>query len=86
MLCGIHRVSYIRKLEKEITDTMKGGPQEEYWFHILYMQSFPSQSTRLDNRYWEFYTMKDLSVYILWDDLGEKVWLHSSAKITYIMD
>lgn len=30
--------------------------------------------------------MKDLSVYILWDDLGEKVWLHLSAKIIYIMD
>lgn len=29
--------------------------------------------------------MKDL-VYILWDDLDENIWLHSSAKITNILD
>lgn len=30
--------------------------------------------------------MKDLSVYILWDDLDENIWLLSSAKITNILD
>lgn len=76
---------YKKTRKGDDSDTMKGDPPGGILLpHTLHAVFF-FKSTRSDNRHWELYTMKDLSVYILWDDLGENVWLHSSAKITNIL-